>query len=513
MLSSRNFPPLKAAENLPDLRRTAGMTPRIESYAPLAREVAKHFHSANAKCKFRNDSRGRSGAWERQRQRRYNPPMNLPAPARSRRLPQNKRRGFTLIEIAIAMVVIGVLLGAVVPTMRALEERRQFKNENSRMETIRDAIIGYAIRNRTRARTIEFVPYYFHDGGFALPSRVFHLPAGRPYLPCPDWDGDGYEDRLPVEHFAQGIEIRPNLAIIATVARAPRAFGNHPYLYLPSPISEQYGDCVVSRGGVPWRTLGVHPADHWGNRHTYYADQIFSNSVFGFDRQTIADIFNPRVPESPGHLRTPREATAAGESYTYHCPAVICNGIFAGNCWQHDFSSSGAQAIECTWGDIPPHTPNRPTPPYDMLVLKGGAATKEAWHNGGRKHFPPGSVTDGLPFVLVSHGPNGNYAVNHWATLRNPRDEDGNLTPVCNWRVSENSNIVSPDNRGRIHEAVNGSRIAPNHEFNSVLSRPPPPTPRDVRRWAGPTTASIVSTRPFLRGSRRATSLTICCYG
>ena len=87
-------------------------------------------------------------------------------------------------------------------------------------------------------------------------------------------------------------------------------------------------------------------------------------------------------------------------------------------------------------------------------------------------------MTDGLPFVLVSHGPNGNYAVNHWATLRNPRDEDGNLTPVCNWRVSENSNIVSPDNRGRIHEAVNGSRIAPNHEFNSLLSRLPPPTAR-----------------------------------
>ena len=125
--------------------------------------------------------------------------MNFPALVCFRRFSQNKRRGFTLIEIAIAMVVIGVLLGAVVPTMRALEERRQFKNENSRMETIRDAIIGYAIRNRTRARTIEFVPLYRPDFApdFTLPSRTFHLPAGRPYLPCPDWDGDGYEDRFP----------------------------------------------------------------------------------------------------------------------------------------------------------------------------------------------------------------------------------------------------------------------------------------------------------------------------
>ena len=144
----------------------------------------------------------RQRAWERQRRQKYAimAPMNFPALVRFRRFSQNKRRGFTLIEIAIAMVVIGVLLGAVVPTMRALEERRQFKNENSRMETIRDAIIGYAIRNRTRARTIEFVPY--PDGNLALPPWVFHLPAGRPYLPCPDWDGDAMKTAFPKDNTA-----------------------------------------------------------------------------------------------------------------------------------------------------------------------------------------------------------------------------------------------------------------------------------------------------------------------
>ena len=406
-------------------------------------------------------------------------PMNFPALARSRRPSQNKRRGFTLIEIAIAMVVIGVLLGAVVPTMRALEERRQFKNENSRMETIRDAIVGYAIRNRTRARTIEFVPHY-QDGNFTRPSRTFHLPAGRPYLPCPDWDGDGYEDRLPAEHFTQGIEIRPNLALTATITRGANLGGeNQPHLYLRQwsanvrayVPSQPHGECVVSRGGVPWRTLGVHPADHWGSRHTYYADPAFSNAAFGFDRQTIADIFDHRVPASPGYRPPPRRGSSADGMYVStpdgstranprRCPAAICNGIFAGNCWQHDHLLGLGRAEVCTWGDVPPHTPNRPTPPYETLVLKGGSAITEEIHNG-RSHFPPGSVTDGLPFVLVSHGPNGNYAVNHWATLQNPTDENGNRTPVCNWRVSENSNIVSPDNRGRIHEAVNGSRIAP----------------------------------------------------
>ena len=411
--------------------------------------------------------------------------MNIPALTRPPRFPKNKRRGFTLIEIAIAMVVIGVLLGATTVTMRALEERRQFKNENSRMERIRDAIIGYAIRNRTRARTIEFVPYYHRDfaPNFTLPSRVFHLPAGRPYLPCPDWDGDGYEDRFPKGRhgFMQGIEVQPNLAITATIWSPMTSGENSPYLNWFSPDGNQrpHGECVEFRGAVPWRTLGVSPADHWGNRHTYYADPLFSNAVFGFDRQTIADIFDLRIPDSPGYLRSPRALYKMSPTSTTHgCPATICDGIRAGNCWQHDYHGPFVKAVECTWGDVPPFVVNRPTPPYEMLVLKAGAATKEAMHDGGRKHFPPGAVTDGLPFVLVSHGPNGNYAVNHWATLQNPKDENGNLTPVCNWRVLEDSNVVSPDNRGRIHEAVNGSRVAPNHAFSSALSSPPPPTAR-----------------------------------
>ena len=428
--------------------------------------------------------------------------MNLPAPAPPRRLPQNKRRGFTLIEIAIAMVVIGVLLGAVVPTMRALEERRQFKNENSRMETIRDAIVGYAIRNRTRARTIEVVPFYRRTlaPDFTLPSWTFHLPAGRPYLPCPDWDGDGYEDRSPEGQngFVQGIEVRPNLTVTATVTKGRNPRGDHPHLFWTRPLTENshvpsqpHGNCVVSRGAVPWRTLGVHPADHWGNRHTYYADPVFSNSIFGFDRQTIADILDRRVPESPGYFRSPRIGSRAeygGRSAdgrrtiadVSHCPAVICNGVHAGNCWQHEFFRNSFSEIPyCTWGTAPPATPNSSPAPYASLVLKAGAMTKEAWHNG-RETFPPGSVTDGLPFVLVSHGPNGRYAVNHWATLRNPTDENGNRTPICNWGNSEDALVVSPDDRGRIHEAVNGSRTAPAQFYPSLPTERCPQINRSI---------------------------------
>ena len=79
-------------------------------------------------------------------------------------------------------------------------------------------------------------------------------------------------------------------------------------------------------------------------------------------------------------------------------------------------------------------------------VFKGGLVT--AKEIPGRKYYPAGSVIDGLPFVLLSHGPNGRYAVNHWATLQNRvRGYDGLgsfLFPVCSvgWQSTINHPTV-----------------------------------------------------------------------
>ena len=131
-------------------------------------------------------------------------------------LTRKRQRGFTLVEIAIAIGVVGLLLAASAWTARALEERRQIEREMQRLETVRDAIVGYAIRNRTRERVLKVVPW-FGPGG----EWEFRLPAGRPYLPCPDFDGDGYEDRTPLEAFPQGVEVKPDLTVTVTVGEIP----------------------------------------------------------------------------------------------------------------------------------------------------------------------------------------------------------------------------------------------------------------------------------------------------
>ena len=372
------------------------------------------------------------------------------------------QRGFTLVEIAIAIGVVGFLLAASAWMARALEERRQIEREMQRLEIVRDAVVGYAIRNRTRERILKVVPW-FGPGG----EWEFRLPAGRPYLPCPDFDGDGYEDRTPLGAFAHGIEVKPDLTVTVTVGElAPPWNGSLTWTQDSSgaPAAHLYGECRVSRGGVPWRTLGVDPSDGWGNRHTYFADSVFSNAIFGFDRQTVADIYDPRVPSAPGYETSPRQfkflfsdllsrtaltAPPMGPTFRRYdlptdvrnCPAAICVGD--SGCEPTQRETVVRDLSRCAWRLS--RDEDNPT------VFKGGLVTAEEIPDGRKRH-PAGSVTDGLPFVLVSHGPNGRNAVNHWATLQNrlPRRSEF-FYPICN-RASQSidtfptdSNIPSSD--------------------------------------------------------------------
>ena len=395
-----------------------------------------------------------------------------------RRAARERQRGFTLIELAIALAVVGLLLGASLVPMRILEERRQLRDEMRRMEILRDTIVGYALRHRTRARTIKFV-----DERNPNVRWEFHLPGGRPYLPCPDWDGDGFEDRLPENRsgFLQGLEVRPtNLAVVATVS--VRDFRNYPgwgrqnLMINELPDSYPYGECRILKGAVPWRTLGSAPADGWGNRHTYYADPAFSNAIFGFDRQTIADIYDSRIPSGPGFGSSPRQRSRGGlapQVQNQQCPAVICDGGRtkcdderlecggrAGNsaCALHDFQGGGIPPSQCAWK-------------WDLanLALKAGSVAQSeiVSESSGGKYFPAGGVTDGIPFVLVSHGPNGRFAVNHWATLNGATDFLGIRGPVCNHSAWADVNFILPprysvplEDSALIHEAMNGFRTS-----------------------------------------------------
>jgi len=116
------------------------------------------------------------------------------------------QRGFTLIELAIVLVIITILIGGLAVPLSAQIQARRVAETKKTLDEAREALIGYAMSHT----------------------------APRPYLPCPDTDGNGTEDR------ANG------------------------------------GACIQTQGWFPWVTLGTAAQDAWGNRLRYAVTDAFA---------------------------------------------------------------------------------------------------------------------------------------------------------------------------------------------------------------------------------------------
>ena len=335
-----------------------------------------------------------------------------------------RSRGYTLIEIAGVMVVLGLLLGAsLLPLNRQLRES-EYRQERVNMERLRDAVLGYALRHRTPGVGITMV-----DDTRGPPQTGFY--ASHPYLPCVDLDNDGIEDRRDL--------ISPILQTLTLsfLDATPRRFGTQEeqqalqdYLDLVdqgladirfAPIPERRGfpgigfpeirqvpivysgACFTSKGQLPWRTLGSIPADYWGNRYTYFADPVFSQQAIGFDEKTIADAglrFLPRVL-TPRGVYIPQKRN---NDTTVGTPAVDSPGggrtLFGQSSVICDIAKAAGSDINCGRDG---------TVAAPATLVAGEIAPTD----GDGVFFTPNDIADGLPFVIVSHGHNGFGAYNH----------------------------------------------------------------------------------------------------
>lgn len=129
--------------------------------------------------------------------------------------------GFTLTEIAVVLFIVGLLLGSMMLPLSAQIDSRDNTEAQKVLGEIRDSLIGYA---------------------------VSHTAAdGRPYLPCPDTNDDGLENRT----------------------------GNA---------------CTNLEGRIPWTTLGLGRTDPWNNRFRYRVHSLFSRSDAGFQLSTAGNL-------------------------------------------------------------------------------------------------------------------------------------------------------------------------------------------------------------------------------
>jgi len=58
-----------------------------------------------------------------------------------------KSRGFTLVEMAMVLMIIGLLLGGLVPTISAQMETQRNSETRRQLNEIKEALIGYAVIN------------------------------------------------------------------------------------------------------------------------------------------------------------------------------------------------------------------------------------------------------------------------------------------------------------------------------------------------------------------------------
>jgi prepilin-type N-terminal cleavage/methylation domain-containing protein len=134
--------------------------------------------------------------------------------ATTRAVPQRLTfsRGFTLTEMAVVLVIVALLIAGMLLPLSAQQDIRARQESEKTLAEIREALIGFA---------------------------ASHGTAGKPYLPCPDLDDDGTENRTG-------------------------------------------SACTSQEGRIPWSDLGLGRIDAWNNRYRYRVSAAFSDSTAGF---------------------------------------------------------------------------------------------------------------------------------------------------------------------------------------------------------------------------------------
>ena len=79
------------------------------------------------------------------------------------------KSGFTLVEMAIVLVIVGLLVSALIAPLSAQRDLKDYSEVRANLEQIKEALYGYALS---------------------------HLATdGKPHFPCPDIDNNGTENR------------------------------------------------------------------------------------------------------------------------------------------------------------------------------------------------------------------------------------------------------------------------------------------------------------------------------
>jgi prepilin-type N-terminal cleavage/methylation domain-containing protein len=301
---------------------------------------------------------------------------------------RRRKRGFTLVEIAVVLVAFLVAVGGMLIPFGQRLSKDQYEAAETTIRLIKTAVVDYAARARTRGR-------WLLDGDGILRR----IPPGRPYLPCPDINGDGVEDRLSNRELGADPADTANLLTPAS--------------FTSQDEDAAAGNCAFYKGLVPWVTLGTPPADPWGNRFIYRVDPAFAQGALGFDESTIADAFDSRAPLT-------LTVTAVGVTLTVYQRRedVRSGGITVDIDGDRFRKDTGAAEMELLPNVVCYGTPaggdNASGCVDDYEPLAGRRITAdEAPAPDNLRPYKTDDIADAPPVVIVSTGKNGYYGAIH----------------------------------------------------------------------------------------------------
>lgn len=152
-----------------------------------------------------------------------------------------KARGFTLVELAVSLVIIALVLGVLVVPLSTQFDQQKIAETQKQLEYVREAVLGFAIAN------------------------------GR--LPCPAIR------TIPTGTVGAGTENRSAGACV--------------------------GGGTAMEGVLPWADLGVVETDAWGRRFTYRVTAAFADDPSGMQASfLVTDNGNITVTDGSANIAT-----------------------------------------------------------------------------------------------------------------------------------------------------------------------------------------------------------------